>query len=311
MHRRKDIVIITNPAAGKGRSAHKADLVAKSLREMDNEVEVVRTSGPGGAEHVAAGIDGGCDLVVAVGGDGTLHEVINNLASDIPVAPFPAGTANAVALGFGIPSDIEESAKIYDAFDIRRVDVGKIGESKFLLCISAGCDAEVVRRLAAARKGSIAVLSYLRPIIGAFKGYRFPEFSVKVDGETVSDRATLAVVGNMREYGMHMPVALNACITDGLLDICILESRSFLNHLRFYGHVLNGSHLNLRGVHYRTGRRIAIEPRDVPAPLQIDGEAAGHIPVDIEIVPEALSVCVGPDNRIDNPAMVRGEQSAI
>ncbi len=145
--------------------------------------------------------------------------------------------------------------------------------------------AQVVHELKRIRNGPITMLSYLLPAAVALRDYHFASLRVVVDGiELAAGVPGVAYVGNVREYGAGFPVLPFARADDGLLDICLLPCRTRRELFDVFLHAIVGRHVKMPGVLYVTGKSIQIET-DVPAPVQLDGDAEGYTPLDINLLP--------------------------
>ena len=291
----RSLLAIVNPRAG-----HPADLrqlhnALRALQERGWSVDARGTLWPLHARAMAAdAVRLGCEVVLAVGGDGTINEVVNGLAgSQTALAVLPTGTVNVWAREARLPRDAEAALRLLESGERRRIDLGRAGERYFLLMASAGIDSAAVRAvsLSARRfKRESYVLAGLRELFR--NGGQEMAFTVAApDGsqESFSARTLLAVCGNTRLYGGALRLTSRARIDDGLLDLCVFAgggARALAGHaLRAFP----GRHLAAPGVHYRQSARIRIDA-PAPLPVQLDGEHAGFTPVALTAVPRALTV---------------------
>jgi len=260
--------------------------------------------------------------VVAAGGDGTLHRVVNTTTA-VPVAHYPLGTENLFARHFSHPCDPAAMAQLIAAGHTTCIDLGRVesgtgnaecGERDelensairnpqstlrlFPLVASAGFDAEVIHRLDRWRCRHPQKLrrvrrsSYLRPIVAAAVSYRHPIIEVEADGER--RRGALCMVFNLPRYGLGFGICPCATGDDGLLDYIVFERPGTAALASYAVAVKLGRHLRRSDVFTAKARTIRLTcPDSDPAPLEIDGEAAGFLPVEISAMPGALQVVVG------------------
>jgi diacylglycerol kinase (ATP) len=206
------------------------------------------------------------------------------------------GTANLMGKHLGIrwrsKNLADQVHQVIEAGKVVHLDCATANGELFLLMAGVGLDGKVVHELARIRKGPISYLSYTRPIITALAGYDFPPLTVVVDGKRVfGPTPGVAFVGNVKEYGTGFPLLSKADPTDGLLDVCALPCRNMLELMEHAMWATVGEHLHGEGVVYTLGRHIEISsPSDVP--VQIDGEAAGHTPLVIDLLPVRLPFMV-------------------
>lgn len=227
--------------------------------------------------------------IVAAGGDGTVADVFNRFPG-IPVAILPMGTENLLARYLGIGPSGEGVARLIAAGLKRRFDLGLVGERRFALMVSAGVDAEVIRRVHEARVGHISHAAYIQPILESLRMYDYPPLRVRVEGVAApSYSASLAIIMNIPAYALGLPVAQTARGDDGRFDLRLFERGSAFQIVRYLCNLALGTHELLPDVVSLTARRIWIDA-DRPVPVQADGDPAGFTPVEISLLPGALEV---------------------
>src|SRR5256886_10039504 len=174
--------VIVNPAAGRGAGGRALDPVARAFRQQGWAVEVTRTGGPGeGAALAAAAVRSGAQRVVAVGGDGTVHEVANGLLGSgggVPLGVVPLGTGNDFAKLVGVDgcSPLTAVGRLVTA-DTRVFDVGRVGDERFVNSLGVGFGPAVVRARNA-MPGLPGFLSYFVPVLRAYGGVRPPPLDI-------------------------------------------------------------------------------------------------------------------------------------
>ncbi len=232
-----------------------------------------------------------------IGGDGTVRAVARALyhhekrdnASGPPLLIVPMGTANLLGRHLGLSWDDHHlPARVADAIGNHHVvhlDTACANDELFLLMAGIGIDAGIVHELARIRDGPIQLASYVLPAALALRAYHYPALTVTVDDKTIArDLPSIAFVGNVKEYGTGFPLLPHARPDDGLLDVCVLPCRTPQDAARHFLYAAAGEHLQSEGVVYTTGKSIRITSSE-PVPVQIDGEAAGHTPLDIRLMP--------------------------
>ena len=287
MHR---VLAVVNPVAGRGAGQEVGERLAAALRGRGMALEVSRTARAGDG-RAAAGRADGFDLVVVVGGDGTLNEVVNGLEADLPVALYPLGTGNVLAKELRLPRRIGPFCDMVAGGRERLVDVAALGPRRFVSMVGVGFDAAVARAVHEARDGAIRMMSYVAPLVRAWTRYRFPPVRVSLDGGEAIESAGFVLVSNVRSYGGPLVVTPDAVPDDGLLDVCVLPRGSRVRYLRALAAFLLGLQHSLSGARYHRARSVHVTA-DERVPCQVDGDPAGFLPAAIEVLDRRLRVVV-------------------
>jgi len=290
------IVAIINPISGASKAAGGLRALFGRLRAAMFRVEQRATTGPGSATALARqAVAEGADAVLAVGGDGTVCEVADGLVgSAVPLAVWPSGTENLVAKSLGFRAEPAHTAECLAHGKRVRLDTGRCNGRTFLVVAGVGFDAEVVYRLTRMRMGHITHLTYFWPLWRTFWEHRWPV--LRVTAETASGRWAwhgrgMIFVGNMARYSLGLPVVRDARPDDGLLDLCIMECAGVT---RLVGHALRtvlARHVEHPAVRYTRVTQVRVESA-AAVPVEIDGDYAGGLPVEVSIQPASLWVLV-------------------
>ena len=291
---RKKILLIGNPVAGGGKANRLIADLLQGLRQRGYLVEAFLTNSAKDASRRARDIEADVDVLVVVGGDGTLNEVLNGLPdpSRTPIAHLPTGTANILGRELGLPKTAEDLIQTLESGHPRWLDLGLLGGSRFLMVASVGLDAMVTEEVQRRRGGTLGYLGYLTPILRVFKRYHPPELTVTVDeGEQIP--GAFVVVSNTRNYGGIFSFAERARCDSGHLDVCVFPRGTLSALLWYYLAAFCGWVSKRTDVRYLTGTRIRIESRE-PVAVQMDGDPAGVTPADIGLLPAAVPVLVPP-----------------
>lgn len=245
----------------------------------------------------------GAGALVVAGGDGTLHHALEEaVRMAVPVYHVPMGTENLFARQFGMSRKEHMLRRVLGEPRTVKVDVGDCNGRLFALMCSVGPDAAVIHRLSAGRRGSISRWSYLPPMLKEL-GRPPARVWAALDGETVVDglRGVL-VVANSRQYALRTDPAINASMTDGLLDLVFLPVEGSWRAMLWLVRSRLGIHLGAKGCVYATGRHVRVETDDEGPPefVQVDGEAFGTLgsgpgavgALEITVRPGALRVLV-------------------
>ena len=234
----------------------------------------------------------GTDAVLAVGGDGTLNEVLNGVVgTDAPLGVLPLGTANDFARQIGVPDDPREALALLLAVEPRPIDVGVLNGRAFLNVSSAGIGAETTAETSAGAKGVLGPLAYaitgVKKFAAEYEGRRAtfsgPGFSRELE-------YLLFAVGNARATGAGTTIAPLAEFDDGLLDLCVVEPVARTAFAGLLLELRRGEHLDRDGVHYVQTPWVKVES-ETPVAVNVDGEPlAATTSLDYTVSHRALRV---------------------
>lgn len=285
----KRVDVVYNPNAGRGKAAALALRVAERLAARGWAAQpstIGEFLSPGGV------IERGSDCVVTLGGDGTIRAVVEGLASKFaenspPIAVLAMGTANLVSRHLALPWDerqgLDRLIDAVDAGNTRSVDLPLANGKPFLLMCSVGFDAQVVHEVAARRRGPITKLDYVPAFARSVLGFRSDAIQVRADGRKVFGPApAFVVVANAAEYGTGFSMNPTATSDDGVLDLTIFDA-SERKHLMATAFHAVTNRITEGAAVFRTAKEIDITGDAAPA--QIDGEALGHVPIHIGLLP--------------------------
>jgi len=249
---------------------------------------------------MAEGCVGQVDRVIAVGGDGTLNEVLNGLmarglpAADLPELSFlPAGTANVATQALDCESDPAAMAEALGTIEATPLDVGRVqhdgGEQVFLLWFGAGLDAVVIHAINAKRSGLMGVAGLtanMPQIVKAVAAYDQPLITAHVDGSAFGGYSTV-VIANVGAAGFGSVVAEAADPRDAQFDVVGVPPTTVLRSVRLGFHLVTSSLTRARGVNHTPGTMITLDSNGV-VPFHIDGEPTGALPATVNIIPGAI-----------------------
>lgn len=282
------IKLIANPVSG-GDARHRIELARNALERCGSEVDLYLTLARGDARKAAAqALNEGYDRVVVAGGDGTLNEVVNGLASPaLPIAFLPFGTVNVFALEAGIPDDLEAACTLAVTGSARPITLGRIDDELFLLMVSCGWDAEAVAQVNTGLKKRIGRLAYAVSAMQVLcKKAPEPLTLVTADGRQHCGFGV--VVSNCRYYGGRYVVTPAASMFHDLLEVCLLRQGGRLGMLKIALHLVLKRPLREPFVEFFTCSSLQLQG-DLVA-VQVDGDAGKSLPVKIEAVPRAVSM---------------------
>jgi YegS/Rv2252/BmrU family lipid kinase len=285
--------VIYNPYAGRNHGERAAWTVEGYLLAHGLDVDLYATGESGDATRFAAEASASADIVVAVGGDGTVNEVINGMATGgATLGIVPAGTVNVLALELGIPFQVEKACEILANGKTLAMDLGRVNERRFVLMMGAGIDALTILNIDPKAKKRFREFAFVST--GLRQGFARPPqpFFVRVNGE--EHRATFLVAGNSRYYGGRFGLTTDADPTDGLLDVLMFKGTTVASLGVFWLGVPTGLHLHHRDVTYVRAERAEVLPVDEEHVVwyQTDGELAGRLPANLGIDHHAIKILV-------------------
>ena len=283
------VLVIHNPAAGE-RSLRRLSRALRRLEATGCAVTLRETSARGDAEAIArSATPDETDIVAAAGGDGTVNEAANGLAGrELPLAVIPLGTANVLAREVRV-ADPEAAADAIALGRVERIWPGKVGGRRFLMFAGAGLDSHVVHNVSLGLKRRVGRFAYVWETAAAGWRYRFPALQVRVDGSP--REAYSVVVSKGSRYAGPYVLARDARLSIPSFQVCLFKRRGMWNVFRYSLGLLLSRVRAYRDVEILPAERVAISGADVP--LQIDGDPAGFLPVEISIDREPLRLVVG------------------
>ena len=290
------IKFIINPEAYRGKAKNKISQIERFIKESDFDYSIDLTQRPKHATDLAKkAADNGFETVVAVGGDGTTHEVVNGIVgSNISLGIIPIGAGNDFSNCLGIPKkDIKRSIEIIRTGKKKKIDLGKLDDEYFIGFAGTGFDTMIVD-LSFKQRNLLKLLGKFFYIYGFYNVLiRFEPISFKVitKDTVIEKKAVTIVVGNSWLAGGGMKLVPDAKLDDGLFDVCIVEETSKFELFKVFPRVFSGTHITHPAVEIFRTDFLRIES-DRKMSVQADGEILRSLPVNFELIPKALDVIV-------------------
>lgn len=285
---------IVNPVAGRGRGRQVWEQVRQSLDQW-GEWDFAFTRGPADSTTLARdAVARGFKRVVALGGDGTMLEVLNGLVgSPAAMGIIAAGTGNDYAREAGIPSDPQEAAGFAMTGRPIATDVGEVileGRRLYYLNVAGvGFDAEVARAVNRSSKRLGGTLPYLQGLVTTLWRYRPVKMEILLDGQPLQRSVFLAAVGLSRSFGGGMRITPDAKVDDGQLDLCIAGDLSVAEVLALLPRIYRGGHKGHPKVEFFRCREVEFRPTSQVA-AQADGEVVGFLPARVRVIPGGIQL---------------------
>jgi len=295
-------LLIRNPVAGQRDVEDDLRRVTRYLQDCGWQVSLRQTEGHRHATTLAReAVEDGYDLVVAVGGDGTVGEVATGLAgSPVAMGVLPVGTGNLWARMLGLPvwsptyrTALQDAARVLVEGDRRQVDVGRVGERCFVMWCGIGFDAQIVHDVEPHRevRRSLGNLTYVVMAVAEALAMRGTRATVVVDGRAMRFRVMLVVIANAQLYGPSLRLAPHAKLDDGLLDVFVFRGTNLLDVIRHVALLASGRHAASPTVEALRGRQIYIVA-DRPLPIHLDGDPGTATPISVQVMEKSLTVIV-------------------
>jgi diacylglycerol kinase (ATP) len=286
----REIALLTNPTAGKGRGRRARDAALARLRSVGIATRALEGSDPDQSlamarEQVAAGVD----ALVVVGGDGMVNIGVQAVAgTDTPLGIIPAGTGNDVARYFDIPrKDPGTAAERVIAGDVRTVDLARCLDRYYVTVMAAGFDA-VVNERANRMSWPRGQMRYNLATLAELRTFQPLSYILELDGNVIHTSAMLVAIGNGPSFGGGLRIAEGALLDDGLLDVVVIKPMGKLELIRTYPKLFKGTHVTHPQYEHHRARRVTVAASGIVG--YADGERFGPLPITIECVPQSLKV---------------------
>ncbi|PWE00785.1 diacylglycerol/lipid kinase family protein [Marinilabilia rubra] len=290
---KRTALYIINPASGIGRQKDLEKLIRKETDDTRLDIEVVFSERPGHAFTLSQEAAGKYDVVVAVGGDGTVNEVGRGLIhSSTALGIIPTGSGNGLARFLEMPFKVNKALEVINKGTIKSIDVIKLNDYYSLNVAGVGFDAYISHRFAGKKKRG--PLAYMQLISKEFPKYKSDRYTLEIDEEKLELDAFLISFANSSQYGNNFHIAPQARIDDGLIDVCLIKDFPKYTAPALLISLVDQSIDKSKYDKIVKARKVTLKH---PTPLlgHVDGEPVEFgKDVDIEILPLALKVVIPP-----------------
>lgn len=288
----RHIVFIVNPRSGVERQKEIGSAIEAHLDASKYSFEVIATQfARHGTELARKAAEEGAYAVVAVGGDGSVNDIIHGLqGTDTLLGIIPRGSGNGMARTLGIPLAVDEAMKVINAGKERRIDIGLANDRLFVSNAGVAFDALISRKFAKSTRRGLAVYSWL--VTRYMWTYRPAVFDITIDGKKISEKAFMVNVANGTQFGYNFRIAPMADCSDGLMDVIIIRRfpkiMGGLIALRAMTGTITGSPF----VRHYTGKHVTISSPGLRL-MQTDGDAHEcTAPIEFSVSPGAQRILV-------------------
>ncbi|HET7743365.1 MAG TPA: diacylglycerol kinase family protein [Gaiellaceae bacterium] len=298
-----DTVFLVNPASAGGSTGRRWPEIAHRAAAVGLVGDSLLSQRPGELTELARrAVDSGATLLVVVGGDGSVNEVVNGVAgaTGVELAVVPRGTGWDFSRTFGISRDLDRALEVAYTGVTRDIDLGRVtfrtwagdeGQAYFANVASAGISGAIAKRANETSKALGGKVSYYWATLAVFAGWRTDVMRVEVDGDVREGRMIDAMVANGRFLGGGMKMLPDAEPDDGVFDVLLIGDVTKRDLIFTLPKSYRGKHLPHPRLEVLRGRVVTIDADD-PLPLELDGEQPGTTPARVEIVPGAIRLRV-------------------
>mgnify|MGYP003291372379 CR=1 FL=1 len=289
------ILFILNPISGTVSKANVCNLIEKYVDKERFDWSICYTEYAGHAEKIAREAAGkGVDVVVAVGGDGTVNEVARGIVqSKTALAIIPCGSGNGLARHLMLPMDVKQAIMIINEMEVHCLDYGVIDNHPFLCTCGVGFDAFIAERFASA--GKRGIMTYLEKIFKDGLAYESETYKYSIDnGDYVEKKAWLISCANASQYGNDAYIAPQASMKDGLLDIVVMDPVGAQNVVSVNMEMINKTLDKNTSIQTFKGRHLVVK-RQTEGYVHFDGEPTmAPAEVEIYLVERGINIVVNP-----------------
>lgn len=301
--------VIINPESNKGKTGKRWKYIKEGLKSFLKEFKYEFTEKPLQAIEISrVAIKEGMELIVGVGGDGTMNEIANGfyenqkiINPEVSLGIVPSGTGCDFTRSLNIPSKLKKALEVITQAPSSLIDIGrakfkshsgKEEERYFVNVADFGIGGEVVKKVSQnkmRRKAS----SYMRCLISTFITYKNKKLRIRIDDEELPiDEYMIGAISNGRIFGKGMKIAPDARLDDGLFDVVLIKGMKMLEFFRNAWKIYLGTHLSHPKISMIRGRKIEAVAEDDESEvlIEIDGEQLGKLPATFEIIPHNFLV---------------------
>lgn len=292
---KQQAMIIVNPSSGKEEALAYVRNVEEilhskgygvTLKETAKELDATRFCIAACEEHY--------DLVVSIGGDGTLHETINGLIDQVHLPKLgvvPLGTVNDFARALQIPLDPEQAVRTLTSSRVKNVDIGRLNDQWFVNVVAAGSLAESLSAVTSEDKSRLGALAYVKEGVKELTGHTAHSLVVHYDQNVWEGESLLFLAALTNSVGGFEKLAPDAAVDDGLLHCYIIQDLNIFNTITAGISLLLGNLKKHKDVIYFSAKKVSVHSAE-PIRTNVDGEEGPSLPIQLQIIPRHLQVIV-------------------
>lgn len=287
-------IFIINPNAGRGKALRVWNEISQILKERNIAFDYHMTKGPREAVEAVQNLDREYEQIIALGGDGTLHEVVNGISGkQAALGIIPAGTGNDFARLFDVGFDPQKEVDRILRNETILVDLVKMSDRVFINVAGMGFDATVAMDTNESKTlKKLGAIGYIVSVFQNLPKFKPSHVKLEIDGVLHEfEDSYLIAVANAVSYGGGMKIVPNADCQDGLLDVCVVSGISKTELIRVFPQIFSGRHITHPAVTVIRGKKAKIETKE-PFIIHADGEITGTTPETFEIIPQAIRLLI-------------------
>lgn len=289
---KRKVLFIINPISGGKKKDSVPGLIKQYLDANRYEYAIGYTASAGHAATLSAEAVGVHDIVVAVGGDGTINEVASGIAgTDTLFGIIPFGSGNGLSRFLNIPLDIIRAIKNINDCRVERIDAGKLNGKYFFNMAGMGFDAHISEVFSHHKERGF--MSYVRSAFSEVMNFKPDTYKISIDGKVIERQAFMLSIANSSQYGNNAYISPMASVQDGLLDVCVVKPFPVWKFLWMASIMFTKTADKSSSVEIHRGKHIRIN-RANKGPVHLDGEPQiAGAELQIDIIPAVLNVIVG------------------
>ncbi len=295
MTSKRHISFIINPVSGTTKKKNIPKLIEDIFGNSDIDVSIRETEYAGHAKEIAAELSqSGNTEIIAVGGDGTINEVVNGIGeSGSILGIIPSGSGNGLARHIGIPLRAKKAMELIKLGFTQNIDLMRVNDELSANVSGVGFDALVAHKFQDSKTRGL--LSYAQISMQEFFKYKPQNYDITIDGKKYEREAFLISLANSSQFGNNAFIAPHASLTDGLIDVCILKPFPIIATAVVFERVMAKTINNSKFMDIIQGKRISIKNK--AEIYHLDGDPReSEADLEIEIMPGILKLII-PDNK--------------
>ncbi len=289
---KKKILFIVNPHSGVDRVKSIQALIEAGIDSNKFDVAIAHTKNAGhGTELAREAAAAGTDIVVAVGGDGSVNDVVKGIyGTQTKLGIVPKGSGNGLARSLKIPLDAAAAIDAINNANAITIDVGTANNIVFAANIGVGFDAQVAKEFAKSKRRGLAAYSWI--VTKLLWTYKAQEWDIEVDGTSYREKCFMLNVANAKQFGYNFKIAPLADLQDGQFDIILVRNFPKLLGLFIVARAFRGTLLKSRYVTFLRGSHVKISHQNLQM-MQADGDThACENSLEVNLKPAAISIIV-------------------